>query len=351
MTTPTITSVSPTVLPTRGRVLMRVEGTGFRLPPEPPATGPVPPPPPTMRAWFGSIECRRVRVFSDTLVYLYVPPGGPGDLVLRLDNVDATGATISGETVTYGTALHFKRPDLTKETDVARVTRTLIQWLKREVIETVVLTTHTEYDGTPEDWGSLANVIDLAKLPALILAGPTFEHDRMYSKNEARKVQAADGERILRPSRTVDLTFDITGVTDSQVELMNLANELEDFVNRNIAIVMLQDPTNPGKGLVEYEMQTTDSAKVANRPNESNVRQFSFGLVIRGVDIMVDDMARDISYPVSDLLLGPGQTTPGTGAGGEVVVGDGTTNPVTGGPLPWPVVLTPGVYQLPSDED
>ena len=352
-----VSALSRTTLPTRGRVLLRVDGAGFPLAVSPPTIGRTPKPAPTMRAWFGSVEARRVRVVSDAIAFIDVPPAGPGPLTFRLDAVSSDGTTIPGESVTWPMPVLFVRPDLTVESTLARVTRTLLQWLKREVLAETVLTTHTEFDGNPDQWGALANTIDLAKLPALILAGPRLERDGLYTSN-VRPSNVVDGVALIgRPARTVDLTFDLTGVSDSSIELLNLMNEIVDFGQRNTQLALLRNPAMPELGLVTYDMMTTQDPQATSRPNESNVRQFTYSITIKGVDIDVDDMATDIAFPVSETLLNPPgggdplPAIPGTGATGDVLVGDGTMDPVTGGPLPWPIVLAPGIYQLPPDDE
>lgn len=359
MTVPTVGTVSPNTGRTGGRYLVGVVGTGFRLPAAPPLTGPAPVPPPSVRVWFidtegVATEAERVDVLSTTQVYALAPSHDAGVVSLRLDNVDANGATVAGESVTVPSAFTFKRPMLSGEARsaeriLARVVRTFRKLLVREVIDEVSITIHTDFDALPEDGTS---VIELAKMPSLLLVGPGMETNRFYSSNVKRTVDLEDGGFAeLRPSRTVDLSFTLLGVSEFTQELLNFAQETTAFFERNPWLYVDRDPADPSKGRVRYELAMTTVPGTASQPNESNVRQFSGACVIRGVDLDDSSMVVRVTRSVSEALLNPQDAVSGTGAGGDVLGGDGTTNALTGGPTQWPVSFDPAIYQLALSEE
>lgn len=359
MAVPTVATVSPTSGRTGGRFLVGITGTNFKLPVAPPAQGPVPKPPPTVRVWFIDAnnvltEAERVDVVSATMLYVLVPSHDPGAVSVRVANVDAAGATVPGEVVTAANAFTFKRPmlsgeDRTAERILARVVRALTRLLKREVIENVSITVHTDFDSFPEDG---THTIEVAELPSLLLVGPQVAENRFYSENVKRSVDLQDGGFAeLRPSYTVDLTFTLVGLSEYTQELLNFQQEMSAFGQRNPYLYVARDPADAAAGKVRYEMHVTAAPSTGSQPNESNVRQFQGTLVVRGVVLDDADMKVRVTRGLEEVVLNPGEGTPGTGAGGDVLVGDGTTDPVTGGPAPWPVYLDPAIYQLVLSEE
>lgn len=359
MAVPTIATVSPTTGRTGGRFLVGVTGTGFQLPPPPNATGVTPVPPATVRAWFVDAsnvltEAERVDVVSSTMLYVLAPSHDEGVVGLRVANVDADGATIGAETVTAANAFTFKRPMLSGEARgaeriLARVVRALLRLAKREVLPNVSLTVHTDFDALPGDG---TNTIEVAELPSLLFVGPAVTENRFYSENVKRTVDLQDGGFAeLRPSYTVDLSFTVIGLSEYSQELLNLQQEVAAFGQRNPYLYVARDPADASAGRVRYEMHLTSAPSTGSAPNESNVRQFQGTLVVRGVALDDADMKVRVTRALTEVVLNPGESTPGTGAGGDVLVGDGTTDPETGGPTPWPVYLDPAIYQLALSEE
>ena len=146
MAIPSITSITPNTAPTGGGVLVEILGDGFQLP-EPPATGgPTTRLAPTMTVLVGGRAAFDVSVFAADRLTCIVPPGnaGPADVVVQ--NVDAAGVGIPAEQAIAVDAFLYLRPALTVEADLTRLVRTLLQELKRQVLENVVLTVHTDSD-------------------------------------------------------------------------------------------------------------------------------------------------------------------------------------------------------------
>lgn len=354
---PIVSPLTVTSGRTGGRYILEVQGSDFFVPDPPPASGPVPTPPPSVRVYFGSpdewVEAERVDVLSSELLHVLVPSHDPGVVSLRVDNVNPDGTVSIGCSVVVQDAFEFKRPMLsgevrTAERILARVVRALRQMFVREVLENVLITIHTDFDDAPQDG---LNTVEVAKMPSLLLIGPNLATNRFYSSNVPRQVETNTGFHTLRPARTVDLNFNLVGLSEFKQEILNFSQEVAAFFERNPYLYVLRDPADPSLGRVRYELALTGDLETAGSPSDSNVRQFNTSCVIRGVDLDDENMVVRQTTPIEEVVLNPEDAVPGTGAGGDVLTGDGTTDPVTGGPTPWPVYLDPAIYQLALDTE
>jgi hypothetical protein len=290
MAMPTITSIQPARGPSSGQTLITIAGTGMRLPPPPPASGPTTGAlPQTVAIRIGAMPAPRVLVREDvgaTIATCLTPPGTPGPADILLQNLDGAGQPIAGEAVLLPGAFTYERPALATESSLTRLVRTLLRALKAQVIENVNLTVHTDFDSSPEDGLHLAAV---ARLPALVLAGPELRQNRAYSLNQqpVRALPDAEGFAVHRAPYTVDVGFTLIGITDRTAELLNLMNLCTLFLHKNKHLVMARDPNDPDAGHVAYEMDFAPGGQfqVRSQPSESNVRHFVGELVIRGFDI------------------------------------------------------------------
>ena len=300
MTVPTIESISPSDGLAEGRTLVEITGTGFALPPAPPLAGPTDGNlPETVEVIFGDRRASDVRVRDDparppdgtVLVCLSPPFGGdpkdlspvaPVDVTLR--NLDpVTGEPVPGEEATLVGGYGYRRPSIVEESDLARLVRTVLRDLKRQVMENVSLTVSTDYD---DDTSDGLNIAMVSKLPALVLVGPELAESRPYSTNVP--AEEAAGEDIFNrrlPPRTVDLEFTLVGVSDHTMQLLNLMSACSRFFARNTRIEMPRDQADPSKGSVRWDMDLVEPFKVTGRPSESNVRSFSGTFAIRGFDV------------------------------------------------------------------
>jgi hypothetical protein len=98
-------------------------------------------------------------------------------------------------------------PTVAREADLTRIIRQLLRELKRQVLANVSATVSVDYDDTTLDG---LNVIAMAKVPSLVLSGPTLRPNRFYSANVAHEdvVAGVSGPELVRrkPPYTVDLS-------------------------------------------------------------------------------------------------------------------------------------------------
>jgi hypothetical protein len=291
MALPTITSIQPARGPASGQTLITITGTGMRLPPQPPAGRPTKGGlPQTVEIRIGAQPATRVLVREDatnlggTIATCLTPAGTPGPADLIIQNLDDAGQPIAGEAVLLPSAFIYERTALSTESSLTRLVRTLLRAFKAQVIENVNLTVHTDFDASPEEGVHLAAV---ARLPALVLAGPELRQSRMYSINQQPVRELRDGLALHRVPYTVDVGFTLIGMTDRTAELLNLMSLCTLFLHKNKHLLVAREPDAPEAGHVAYEMDFAPGGQfqVRSQASESNVRHFVGELVIRGFDI------------------------------------------------------------------
>lgn len=310
MPAPTITSLTPSSGLTGGRTLVDVVGSGFRLPSPPPPSGPTPPPKPSVQVLVGGREASEVRVRADDRLTFLTPAGDAGPVAVVVRNIDDDGAAIPGEEVTLANGFRYRLPTLAAESDLARLVRTLLRELKRQVLPNVSLTVQTDFDAHT---GDELHIAELASLPALVLVGPELREDRFYSLNQLPEVPGSAGTFLRRRvPYTVDLAFTIVGASDHTVELLNLMAATELFFHKNKFLEMTRDPASPTGSRVRYEMDFAPDGdlRVTSQPNESNVRSFSGSFVIRGFDLedvagLLGEGAIEQTAPASEIVISP----------------------------------------------
>lgn len=336
MAVPIIVSILPAEGPAGGRTLIEIKANNLRLPDAQPATGPSEARLPTVQVLFDGEPATNVLVFSKGRLTCLTPPVSTTDPIpkfktdtsgrrvldsngqpipedfklvdVTINNLDNNGDPIPGETVTRVDGFRYSRPDLSDETqsDLLRLVRTLIRKLRSEVIRNVVITSHTDFDDTVAD--SL-NRVELADMPGIILVGPSIPENRFFSRNDREIVtRGVSGAVIRRVPYTVDVEFDFIGVAEKQTTLINLEAATVQFFHRNKIIELLRDPTDPSLGRVRYEMDLVDLPEVGGAVNNSNVRNFSGSMVIRGFDLedlagVADDAVVGESTKITETIL------------------------------------------------
>ncbi len=311
MAVPVITNIlpvgstvgDPVEGPTAGRSLVLIFGDGFRLPPDPPPDGPTgpvvagrvtSPSPKTVSVTFGGREALKVDVVRTNLLHVVTPISpvaankannhGAADVDVVITNLDDDGDPIGGETVTRVDGYTYRRPqlDATNSSDFLRLIEAMIEEWKRQVLPEVVFTVHTDFD---DDTSS--PIVDIAKLPMIALILREVPENRFYSTNERPEIESGGVVQTLRKPRTIDLLFDVVGASDSTMELMNLLAAANTFMEENIVIELDRDPADLSKGRVEYELdfQVGGDFAIGRGASNSNLRQFSGAIVVRGFDI------------------------------------------------------------------
>ena len=291
---------TPAEGPTGGRSLVEIYGDGFRLTPDVAPDGPLGPissgiviaeVPKTVSVTFGGVEALEVLVIKSNLLRVWAPISplaitapdfGVGAVDVVITNLDDSGVAIPGETVTETDGWTYRRTKLdgSNDSDLVRLIRTFIRSWMLQVIPEVVFTTHTDYDTD-----TTTAEVEIAQMPAIVLTLNNLPENRFYSCNEGPEVKISD-ERVEqhRRTRTIDLIFEVIGISDNPMEILNLLAVATDFIERNPYVSLIRDPSDLGLGSVEYELdyQPGGGFNMGLRPNGSNIHSFSGTLVIRG---------------------------------------------------------------------
>jgi hypothetical protein len=270
MAIPVVHRVEPSVGPAAGGNLVRVAGDGFA---------------PRVRVRFGTAPAHLVRAWVHAGLWtleVSPPAHDAGEVDLAVENLDATGVPVPGEIVTARGAYEYQRPQLVEESDLARLVRTLIRGLKREVLSNVHVAVHIDHDDTPADG---LRVTTMAQVPSLVLSGPSVRPSSAYRTAEPIDAELRAGE-VLRYRRrlTVDLAFTITGASRSTVEVLGLLTATSHFISRNPWISMLRDPTRPGLGLVRWDVDPEGDWRT-QIPGPEGVHAFTAAFTVRGFDL------------------------------------------------------------------
>lgn len=311
--------MSPAIGTPTGGQAVEITGTGFRIATAAPGgVVPVPKSPPSMTVTFGGVNAVRVEVISDARLFAFTPARsmpidsdgtteGVEVVDVVLENVDDSGVLIGTESVTAASAYTYQRPGISHEDggDFLRAVRALIDLFRSQVLANTVISTSTDYDpetGLP--------MIRVEKTPQLILTGPTVEFNSFFTYRGQSEVATADPEEFLiaRRHRVVDLNFEVTGVTNSDVELINLQSLFETVVDRNTKIDFECDPDVPALGTFPLELHITKSPdynRVEKYAN-SDLRVFTATIMLKGYPLgtlpgVAQDGVQGVTHEVTEL--------------------------------------------------
>ena len=301
MAIPSISSVQPVAGPSSGGDLVRLVGTGFAN---------------HVRVLFGDAPATVASVRDEAgarIVDVRTPAHQVGAVDIELVNLDAAGVPVPGESVVVTGVYRFARSTVAREADLTRVIRQLLRELKRQVLANVSATVSVDYDDTVVDG---LNVIAMAKVPSLVLSGPTLRPNRFYSANVAQEdvVDGVSGPELVRrkPSYTVDLVFTLTAASERTVELFNLMAAVATFLNRNRWLELARDPADASRGVVRWEMDA-DGEFRTQLAGKDDVRAFTCGFVVRGFDVD-EGLPMDLGKRVTDPELETEAFAPGGAA-------------------------------------
>ena len=283
-----VTSVVPTTGHSGGKFVLQIEGVDFRLPVAPaPVNGVTPEAPVSVRVFIGGLEASNVGVASSGVLYCSCPKGDPdgGALDLLVQNVADDGTVL--ESSTLAAAFTFQRPDLTEESELARVMRALMEELKLQVHPNVHFSTHTDYDDAT---GDALNYTYVGKPPALVLGNLEAPENREHHHDEGVELAAGSGRFIeRRPPLAVDLSMTLVGVTDNPITILNLMQAVRMFFKKNAWLRVERVEGDPTNGFVEYEMDWSFGGPVSvTHQGEGNMESFGGRIVLRGV--LLEDM-------------------------------------------------------------
>lgn len=273
MATPILIRTSQDRGPTSGGDLVRLNGTdlGDRV-----------------AVWFGGAEAEVQRVVRISRTTAFVDVRTPAHVPALVDvvvwNLDADGLPIAGERATLAQAYRYLRTPLTTEATLTRIVRAMLQALKRDVLENTTITVSVDYQEPVDDDDGPAVV---ARVPSLVLSGPTLRENRFYRTVEPKE-QVVLGDhgpeiRKRRPPFTADLTFTITGTSASTVELLNLMSAVVTFISRNRWLSVPRDPEDPSEQ-VRWELHP-DGEMRTKLASSDGTRAFTAAVIVRGVDI------------------------------------------------------------------
>jgi hypothetical protein len=287
---PSIKSMQPCSGPSSGGDLVRLIGTGFSD---------------NVRVLFGDVPATVVSIRTEAglcIVDVRTPAHEIGFVDVELVNLDAPD-----EAAIATSAYRFVRPAIAREADLTRVIRQILRELKRQVLVNVSATVSIDYDDTTIDG---LNVIAMAKLPSLVLSGPTLRQNRFYSANVLHEdvVGGVCGPELVRrkPPYTVDLVFTLTAASERTAELFNLMAAVATFLNRNRWIELQRDPFDASRGAVRWELDA-DGEFRTQLAGKDDVRAFTCGFVVRGFDIdegLPLDLGKRVAEPELEIIGG-----------------------------------------------
>jgi hypothetical protein len=335
MAVPIVTLIDPASGPSMGGNMIEIQGMNFSLPVPSPPAGPGPTPiVASVEVTLGGAPAQ-VSVVSDTRMFVQAPKysliaangapivSQPVDVVIT--NLDTAGAPIPGETITVADGYTYGRIDISSEneSDLSRLTRTYIRLIKSEVVSHVTHETHTDYEDLVTGIAQAE-----ATLPGVSIIGPTLVQNRLQrpatnpsdiplgQANEYLTARYIDAE---------DLYFDFIGYSDNQGEFLNLLALAREFVDRNVFISMLCDPSAPDAGYISYEMEYVPGGRFSveaqtGGTQNSNLRVFRgqikiVGFAASGLSGVKRDRALAVSADVGEggpelrVTSFPGDTT------------------------------------------
>jgi len=296
MAIPTITSITPSSGSTRGQNVVRIEGTGYRLPDPPPATGPVlADQQKTVSVQFEGIESEWAYSAHDGLILARVPEWeGPYDVLpaqldVRVANLDNSGVEIPGENVTAADAYGIDRPSLVVESYLQRTVREVIRLFRRHVLQNTHHTTQRDYSLTPAQQETLR-----AEGPLVQLAGPRLVLNRFHSiereEDESDPLGGVDGRMRRKPPVTVNIEFNVVAWANNPMHLHGLVQALL-LLQRDVKLVKVpRDPSNPGAGTKDYEFRMDWGAypDITSDPSTDDLMYASTTFFVRGVHLDED---------------------------------------------------------------
>lgn len=152
---------------------------------------------------------------------------------------------------------------------IEETTRELIKLFREQVEENTVL--------------SAGSIVEIAKLPAIVLNGPTLTEKKRLMRDPER-ITAIDEEagQAIRevPPRWYDLRFDVNISCESNIALVKLIEKCSR-VNQGYALLTAKNEERERQYLWRWET----SPQVSTTPNISQVAQGRAGIIVYDVEV------------------------------------------------------------------
>jgi len=205
-----------------------------------------------------------------------------GAYAVTVENYDDAGDFIAGETVTKVNAFRPLRPNLSTEGHLAAVFRAFRRELVRQVVANVSYAVDSDYD---DDTGDV-ELTFLAKLPhVMVIDVSTPDSDRSvdkaYEEDNVDDPETGGTFVVYRRPQLVDVKGTLVGVSDNQVEVINLAHALRQFFVKNRLLTVSRHPSDSSLGTIDYTMKAAGGPAFALRGN--NLQAFSMPFAVIGV--------------------------------------------------------------------
>jgi hypothetical protein len=307
MAAPTFGAITPAVGHTGGQYVCKVTGSDFKLPPAPPATGYV------GGSWTPSMEIEvngrpatDIRVYTTGLLTFIMPAfrGAPGDIGTGVD-VDLVLRNLDPvEETTEVDGFQYKRTNIARgDSILAHVVRTMINDIRRQIVDNVAVSTAIEYDA---DTGAAIRKVEIAGTPAIGLFGPALRENVIYRQPRRPPVQnvgALTFDRY-REAFVADILFDFTIFTKgdgARRDLLNLQNLAILFFRNKYSLTVDVDSSDPAAGTEELQLWLTVPPSVDSSANASGLLSATGSFEIRAVPLDHDDwLAIERGYMLDD---------------------------------------------------
>ena len=270
MSTPSITNVYPAVGAASGGTLVRLLGADFAS---------------NVSVEFGGVAARTAFSTRHALAYAVVPPAqtvpGAVDVVLR--NLDSEGIPVPGEVATMSDAFEYALPKLSIDGDLGMVVRALVETMQRRVMPEVVLRRHVDYAGEAD---VAVGRVQVAKLPSIVLVGPSIVPTLGEETNERTIVDVAPGLHAMkRPPIACDVQFRLVGAANNTRHHVEMLDAVLSVFGRGATLRVARSSIDGSMGFVEYDVDYVPGGwpTIIETPNESNVTAFSGQLTVHDV--------------------------------------------------------------------
>lgn len=304
MAVPTISTITPSSGLTRGRNIVLIAGTNFRLPPTPgvgdhsgePAQQ-------TVGVTFDGVASPEAHAVTASLAHVEVPAWAgdvdeTGDVVVavQLSNLDDAGVVIPGETASG--SYTYTRARLFTRATTYRVTVALIEHLRRHVLPSssksprVFASVARDYPDEPG--ASSPDRVAQAERPAIHVIGPSLvDAPEWGRRHEQEEDDPGDAEQYIRTQVQIPYHLEYTidcyaDETRGQVAAHALAHNVRMMVRDLPSLTVSTNADDPTADTVTYPLQMVTPASFETDPDLDGRHRARSGVRVLGV--LVDDV-------------------------------------------------------------